>query len=119
MMHRSINIIPFSTILQYLTSSINPNIIRTNILGNIEAFIPMGFLLPINFKKLRKFKKVLLVVFIVTFSIEVLQYITGVGASDIDDVILNVIGGILGYLIYRIILKIVTTIHDSNKNGYI
>ncbi len=102
--YRSINIIPFATILQYLTSFVNPNIVIMNIWGNIEAFMPMGLLLPVNFGRMRKFKKVLFVVLIVTFSIEVLQYITGSGASDIDDVILNVFGGILGYLIYRLVM---------------
>jgi glycopeptide antibiotics resistance protein len=115
--YRNINIIPFKTILQYLTTSINPNISRTNILGNIEAFMPMGFLLPILFKKLRKFRKVLLVVLIVTFSIEILQYITGTGASDVDDVILNVLGGILGYLIYGIIMKIVISVRVKSNAG--
>jgi glycopeptide antibiotics resistance protein len=104
--HRSINIIPFKTINQFLTSSYNQNIVVTNILGNILAFMPMGFLLPLVFKKLDNFKKVLLFVLIGTVSIEVLQYITGAGATDIDDVILNAVGGILGYIIFKILIKI-------------
>ena len=115
--HRSINIIPFGTILEYLTSSTNRNIVMTNIWGNIEAFMPMGFLLPVNFKKFRKFKKALFAVMLVTFSIEVLQYIAGIGASDVDDVMLNVLGGGLGYLIYKVLMKMVTFIRDIyNKN---
>jgi glycopeptide antibiotics resistance protein len=106
-LHHSVNMIPFRTILQYLNSSYNRNITITNILGNIEAFIPMGFLLPIVFEKLKKFKRVLGLVLLGTLSIEALQYITGTGASDIDDVILNVLGGIIGYIIYFIATRLI------------
>lgn len=114
-LHHGINIIPLRTITQYLTQSSNRNITITNIWGNIEAFIPMGFLLPIIFKKLNKFKKVFASVLIVSLLIEVLQYITGTGASDIDDVILNVLGGILGYLIYKVFRKLFILLKYRHK----
>jgi len=101
LLNRSINIIPFKTILQYL---INPSSIRAtiiNIAGNIVAFIPMGFLLPMISNKCKDFKVSILIIIIATMTIEILQYITGVGASDIDDLLLNTLGGILGYLIYK------------------
>lgn len=104
--HRSINIIPLKTVIQFLTSSFNRNIIVTNIAGNIIAFMPMGFLLPIAFRKLNVFLKVILVVLAATVAIEILQYITGAGATDIDDVILNLLGGVLGYSVYIVIMKI-------------
>lgn len=48
--HRSINVIPLKTIIQFLTSNYNLKIIIINIAGNIAAFVPMGFLLPVLFK---------------------------------------------------------------------
>ncbi len=106
MVDRSINIIPLKTIILFLTSSFNRNIIVTNIVGNIVAFMPMGFLLPIAFKKLNSFVTVSLIVLVSTVSIEVLQYITGFGATDIDDIILNLLGGVLGYSVFKVILRI-------------
>jgi glycopeptide antibiotics resistance protein len=96
---RSINIIPLRTIIEFLTSGYNMNSIITNLVGNIIAFMPMGFLLPIVFKNLRTFFKVCTAVLSATILIEIAQYLVGVGASDIDDVILNVIGGVIGYWI--------------------
>jgi len=46
---RSINIIPLKTIIEFLTSGYNMSSIITNLLGNIIAFMPMGFLLSIVF----------------------------------------------------------------------
>jgi len=103
--HRSINIIPLRTIIEFLTSGYNMNSIITNILGNIIAFMPMGFLLSIVFKKLHTFLRVGAVILFTSTLIEVAQYFVGVGASDIDDIILNVLGGAIGYLVCPIIFE--------------
>ncbi len=101
--YRRINIIPLKTILLYASSSFNTNIIVTNLLGNILAFVPMGFLVPLVWRKLSGFIKILLVSFAASLAIEIAQYITGAGAADIDDLILNTAGGILGYIFYYIL----------------
>lgn len=103
---RSINIIPLRTIIEFLTSGYSTRSIITNIVGNIVAFMPMGFLLPIVFKKHSTFFKLSGTILFATILIEVAQNILGVGASDIDDIILNVLGGLIGYLIYRLVLKV-------------
>ena len=51
--------------------------------------------------------KVVTVIFTVSVLIELLQYITGAGIGDIDDIILNLIGGIIGFAIYRISILII------------
>ena len=110
--HSSINIIPLRTIIEFLTSGYNLKTITTNLLGNIAAFMPMGFLLPIVFNKLNRLRKVIYISFIASLMIEIMQYILSVGASDIDDVILNVLGAVLGYWIMRcvrlFILKLIS-----------
>lgn len=103
--HRSINLTPFKTVMLYLNSPYNSrNNTIMNIAGNIVAFMPMGFLLPLAAEKLKNFMKVLLFVLLATIAIETLQYVIGVGVSDIDDVILNTLGGVIGYLFYKIFI---------------
>jgi glycopeptide antibiotics resistance protein len=114
---RSINIIPFKTIIEFLTAKINTDIIVTNIIGNIAAFMPMGFLLPIIFKRLKTINRLIAAILFATVSIEVIQYIAGVGATDIDDIILNLSGGILGYLIYKVFVKTIEGLikHENSR----
>ncbi len=69
--------------------------------------MPLGFLAPILWDKYKKFKSTVLLGFSISASIELLQLIeslfSGVGRiTDIDDVICNVIGSIVGYCIYNI-----------------
>jgi glycopeptide antibiotics resistance protein len=114
---RRLIIVPFKTILKFLTSSYNWKVVMINIAGNIAAFVPMGFLPPLAFDRLKSFSRVLIVVFLATLSIEVCQYIFAVGTSDIDDIILNVLGGILGYFMMWISVRLVSLIYEkSNKS---
>ncbi len=99
-MYRSYNLVPFKTIIQYATAFHNRNIAVTNLLGNVAAFVPMGFLPPFAWKRLSRFLPVLVLAAATSIVIEALQYITGAGSADIDDVILNTAGGILGYAFY-------------------
>lgn len=69
---------------------------------NIGMYIPYGLLLPMIFKKLRKISTHFIVVLLTTLSIEIIQFIIG-RSADIDDVIMNCLGGISGYLLYRIL----------------
>ncbi len=101
------NLIPFKSILGYFNrlvqNTINTNIVVTNLLVNLILFLPMGMAIPILCKeKINKFWKFLLFIILLTVLIEILQFITLMGASDIDDVILNTIGACIGYEIIRI-----------------
>ncbi|ACL69588.1 VanZ family protein [Halothermothrix orenii] len=99
--HGTSNLIPFRTIYNYLRAPCHPRVVFINIVGNIVAFLPMGFFLPLIFKKMRKATRLLISVTLVTTIIETGQLISGVGAFDIDDIILNIIGGFAGFLMYR------------------
>lgn len=68
---------------------------------NIMMFIPLGFFLPVVFYGELNFFKTAGISFLVTFGIETIQYFIG-RSSDIDDIIANLIGGILGYLIFKL-----------------
>lgn len=102
LVHRSVNLIPLRSIIEFLTFKYDLRAIITNIAGNIVAFMPMGFLLPIVFKKLNRLEKVVFVALLSSLAIEVVQYISRTGASDIDDIILNVLGAVIGYWIFRL-----------------
>ena len=74
-----------------------------NVIGNVAMFIPSGIVLPIIYKGLDTFLKVLLAGAGISFCIEIIQLPFSVRATDIDDLILNTVGVIVGYGIYALI----------------
>ncbi|MBW9158662.1 VanZ family protein [Clostridium tagluense] len=98
-----INFIPFKTILYYFGGNQSFAVSVQNILGNILAFSPLGFLLPILFNKYKKLKSILFISFAVSLSIEIVQLSLNIGSCDIDDLILNVLGSILGFSVYKLL----------------
>ena len=69
---------------------------------NISMFIPLGFFLPLLWKKYRKLKNTLLFGLAATVAIEAAQLFT-YRATDINDLITNVAGTALGYLVYKVV----------------
>jgi glycopeptide antibiotics resistance protein len=74
-----------------------------NVIGNAAMFVPSGIVLPIVYKRLNTFWKVLLAGIGISVCIEIIQLPFSVRATDIDDLILNTIGVIAGYGIYALI----------------
>ena len=74
-----------------------------NVIGNVAMFIPSGIVLPIIYKRLDTFLKVLLAGGSISLCIEIIQLPFSVRATDIDDLILNVVGVVMGYGIYALI----------------
>jgi glycopeptide antibiotics resistance protein len=103
------NFVPFKTIKLYINSygMINRSITINNLLGNILLFLPLGILMRINFSERVKGIVLLLAGILLSFTFEVIQYIAGVGIGDVDDVILNslglLIGLFIGYLMNRLL----------------
>ena len=77
-----------------------------NIFGNIFAFSPFGFILPIINPDNRKLLNIILLTLFFSLTIEVLQLITKVGIFDVDDLFMNTLGGFIGYLIFKLVLFI-------------
>ena len=98
------NLVPFYNIRYYLRGEEPFEVGVLNIVGNIIAFIPFGFLLPLLFLQLRSFKKTFVTVLLTSLSFELIQLFITYGHCDVDDIILNTTGGVIGYLIYIIIL---------------
>lgn len=74
-----------------------------NVIGNVALFIPTGIVLPIVYKELDGFWKVLAAGFAISLIIELLQLPFYVRSSDIDDLIMNVAGVAIGYGIYALV----------------
>ncbi|MGG1678973.1 VanZ family protein [Neobacillus sp. NRS-1170] len=101
---RSNNFVPFKTIYFYLyLADINFSIIIENLVGNVIGFAPLGFILPLLSKKFLKLKPVILAAFSLSLTYEVLQLLFEFGSFDVDDLILNTLGGFLGFLPIKII----------------
>ncbi len=78
---------------------------------NVIMTIPFGFLIPLVKKENDKLLKVVFYTFLLSLGIELLQpLINGVRSADITDLITNVIGGIIGYIIYLIFKPLTTKI---------
>ncbi len=79
-----------------------PKMFFINIVGNVAAFMPFGYLVPrLKQKKTNVFFTALFS-FELSLCVELLQLVFKLGCFDVDDLLLNMVGGILGYLIYYI-----------------
>jgi len=76
-----------------------------NLAGNIVAFIPFGFFLALLFRIGRNIISCVLVSALFSLVVETVQLYTKVGAFDVDDIFLNAIGGLMGFLIYYFMWK--------------
>ena len=74
-----------------------------NIILNIMMFMPLGFMLPIASEKLRKIYLIIPLAVFFTFTIEATQYLTSRGVFALEDMLLNTMGAIIGFTIYKII----------------
>ena len=97
---RHYNFIPFKSFLDF--SEVNINIAILNIATNLLMLLPIGIILQLWLKRL-SFS--LLIVFLTSLGIEVLQFIFKKGVLDIDDLILNTFGGLMGILISRYVFS--------------
>ncbi|MED4228797.1 VanZ family protein [Neobacillus cucumis] len=105
---RDNNFVPFKTIKFYLyLADVNLSIRIENLAGNIIGFLPFGFILPLLSKRFQKLSRVTLATFFFSLTFEMIQLIFEFGSFDVDDLILNTLGGILGYIPIKIILSIV------------
>ncbi len=73
-----------------------------NLFGNIIAFIPFGIFLPVLSNNRIKFVNTVILTYIFSIVIETVQLYFQLGVFDVDDLILNTCGGLIGYLIYAI-----------------
>ena len=99
-----INLIPFVYLFDYETV----REVMLNLVGNSLMFVPVGIVYPIVYKKLNTHVKVIAAGIGFSLAIELLQLLFFDRVSDVDDLILNSLGYLLGYLIYLLVKRIKT-----------
>ena len=97
-----VNLIPFVHLSDYDSR----RDLLLNVAGNIGMFIPSGIVLPIVYKNLDSFRKVVGIGILISLCIELIQLPFSVRASDVDDLILNTLGIIIGYGIYTLVRSV-------------
>ena len=96
-----------------ISNDINTSIVIINFATNLLLFAPMGFFIPVLFQsKIKNIKQFVIMISILTLIVEILQFITYRGSTDIDDIILNTIGAVIMYMIMR------TNLQRNYKKSY-
>ena len=101
------NVIPFKTLIRYASFFAARRDFESfllaffNIGGNFFLFLPMGFFLPVLFVKTRTMGHCFFIIFCLILSAELLQGVFRVGIPDIDDLIVNLLGSYIGFLLYK------------------
>lgn len=102
------NLVPFKEIMRFYTyrDLVGVQAFLLNLFGNVLAFVPFGFMIPIISWKNRKFIRILGLTFLLSLFIECIQLLFRVGSFDVDDLILNTLGGVIGFVIFWIMNEI-------------
>ena len=108
------NFVPFKSIMMYIKMYRYgiTSVPIINLFGNFLMFVPMGVFLPTLFNKLKNFFASMGVTFIFLAFIEITQILTRRGSFDIDDLILNMLGAVVGFLIHFIVRAV-----NKSKEG--
>lgn len=108
--HWNANLIPVIESWKMLTQGIL-SIALYNLVGNVLLFMPFGAILPAAFSNMRSWWRVGVSTALTSLSIETLQLLFAVRLFDIDDIILNAIGGMFGYLLWRCARQKTSVVH--------
>lgn len=91
--------------------------VMLNLVGNVAAFVPFGFFLPVISHKCRSLFYMIFFSFEFSLIVETIQLVSKVGSFDVDDMILNTIGGAIGYLIYMVLQRIRRKHHEKKEKN--
>ena len=106
-MYGSYNLRPFQEILRCLRywDILGAEYVILNLAGNVIGFMPFGMLLPVFARSVRRGWKVGILSFEISAVVEISQLIFRVGSFDVDDMILNTLGGLLGYFLFYTVIQ--------------
>ena len=107
------NFIPLKEITRY---NIGSALFIKNVIGNILLFVPFGFFISYILKSKRWFEPFIITI-ICSLTIEIVQLSIG-RVFDVDDILLNLIGGVIGYLLYKLLRYISNKLPKWLKNIY-
>ncbi|WP_419875659.1 VanZ family protein [Candidatus Pristimantibacillus sp. PTI5] len=103
----SYNLVPFFTIKKYIVyhDHFNFDIWFKNLFGNIVLFMPIGLFLPLLNKKYSRGIVLAAASILLITIVELTQMLTRVGSFDIDDIILNTLGALLGLMMTKYLVR--------------
>ena len=102
----TLNLIPFQ---DFSTSNI------TGMVLNAIMFAPLGFLLPAYFERYRRWGRTLAAGFLTSVAVELIQLFT-FRATDVDDLIMNTLGTLVGFLLAKLVLRRRTAVYRGKKD---
>lgn len=91
---------------------------RSNLLGmilNVVMFMPLGFLLPVYFERYRQWGRTLAAGFLTSVAVELIQLFT-FRATDVDDLLMNTLGAVVGFLAAKLIFRFRSTVYQGKKD---
>lgn len=72
-----------------------------NLGTNVLLFVPLGIFLPLLFSPFRVWWKALVYTFVILLLVETAQLLSRLGTCDVDDLLLNIVGAFLGWLLWN------------------
>lgn len=109
------NYIPFTEIKRFIRMlSTSPVYAAMNLFGNIAIFMPFGALIRWVVNRKIYWYQAVMYTLLLSLSVEVLQLVSRVGSFDIDDIILNTLGGLFGFWVYHI-LKLINKRSEKDE----
>ena len=98
------NLVPLKEIMRFIRyrKVLGTYAVVLNLVGNIIAFMPFGTFLPIYYE--------------LSLVVEILQLVFKVGSLDVDDLILNTIGGLFGFLVYELVKQFIRKTTERKKH---
>ncbi len=106
----------FKEIRRFITyrEQLGTFVVAANLLGNILIFVPYGFFVSMAGRTRGLFRTFFLSMFL-SLGVETVQLVTRVGSFDVDDILLNTIGGILGYVVFAACSRVRRKHHVRNR----
>jgi glycopeptide antibiotics resistance protein len=99
--HRVVELVPFQDIRRTLRETSVSDTQFWAMVANVLLFVPVGALVPLRFPRFDRLSRVLLLCAGISAGIEVVQFVVGSHSTATDDVMLNTLGGMLGFLAMR------------------
>ena len=97
------NLAPFKEIMRFITyyETLGMKAVVVNLAGNVIAFMPFGFFMPVVSRGSRGPVRIIFLGFGFSLMLETIQLVFKVGSFDVDDLILNTLGAAIGFFCYR------------------
>lgn len=111
------NLVPFQEIIRFVKyrNYIDFSSVMINLLGNIVAFMPFGALIRWVVDRRMRWFQATFYTFLFSLCVELLQLVAKVGVFDVDDLILNTLGGLCGFFVYYFLLLINRRSENNDK----